>query len=385
MSSNTRDRLLVAMDQKGCRDLEGDAVLASAMAEKLFGQLSESGGVVALREIFGEALESYNDMLGVQAVNRWAVSYAASNAEGQIDAGMFACLTVMFWDAHAKYRGGAYPMGKTLLAVFAQILALWRPRMSETSVAAFEFCAAATQPMNGSEYEDWTGAMKEFRGKHVHKEDRAAMEAMIRDKANTDKGGLNRVFDERELAAWNDRYANVPHFSLEVLTILRVAHARKCSSRDEAVRREVCGDITYLNSSGSLRRLLVSEVKKGMKFDELVRQHLRQRIMENTGFMQHDEPGKFDKMYGRLHIEYESFTKVRVDVLLPPEMPEALRADMLRRAKYHAGQLHKASGEEVSVVIFVFWSDQNVDWADAVSLSPLCMAKTGKEGSETFE
>ena len=125
--------------------------------------------------------------------------------------------------------------------------------------------------------------------------------------------------------------------------------------------------------------MLAGVVKRARKLDELVRQHLRQRIMENTGFMQHDEPGKCDKFYGRLHIDYESLTKVRVDVLLLPEMPEALRADMQRRAEYHAESFHRASENKVSIIIFVFRSGEKVQWEDAVSLAPLCVAKQGSE------
>ncbi len=348
------------MSQNGTRDAEGDAVLAAAMAERLFRKLSQSGEVLELREIFTDAMESYNDVLGVQAVNRWALSYAASNAEGQIDAGMFACLTVMFWEAHAKYRGGAYPMGKTLLAVFGQILALWRPNMSETSIAAFEFCAAASDPMSGQEYEGWTSAMRLFRGKFVHKEDRAAMVGMIRDKANK-KGRPCEDFDSDSLGEWIDRYADTVHFSKEILDDLEVAYTRKACVRTEKMRRQVCRHLLVVDASSALRAFLgETVVKQWAKFDKRAMSALSGMWPRgHEGEMARDGIGLWNNFYGTILVIYHARLRVQVDVVLPEGTPTNLCSDMTRRAEARVERFRDLN-KDASILIRVFDSGKNL-------------------------
>lgn len=335
------------------------------LAKGAFAEMPPSERLVGFRTMFADAVRRSEDRLATQSLQCWSLAFkdAQPIQDQQVtEQAKLDILIEMFFVVHAEYKRHDYQrMNEALIAVFREILALWHPWMWDSCRKAFEFCAAAVAGMSTeSEYGGWTDAMRLMRGHHIRKDERTIMVTLIQEKVNNEKNGME-LFDGDVLEKWMDAYAYSIHFPEKVITALATACARKggvCRARQEAMHREVCGHLHYLQAPRALKHLLKGLMRKGVDFQRRMQNAFSSHMWGKRESMTQDAPGKCDSFYGRIVVRYLSFERVQVDVVLPVDMSGALLQDMGRRAEANADYFVMVMGTDVALQIRISLHDK---------------------------
>ena len=341
------------MSDKKFFGTEPDEVrLAVVLMEKAFFLESSESRLVLLEKAFEDAIKERDDGLCVRIIHHWCVqSGIAKERPGEeVEKAALPKLEGMFMKLAGLARERGAPMAPARLAVFKAILGLWHPWHTETSAAAFDFCAAAIgdikQP-NDAAKDDWTPGMRMLYGTYVPRGERDQMSDAFKDRANS------VGFDDGRLEIWLDRYASV-HYYYMTIPLLSTACARKGGThraRREARQRQACKDFDVEKRSRAawaLQQMLMKGVKR---IDEAM-DHFRHFVGKGVECMEDDTPDA-DRwtVYGVAEYEYPSPSHAVIRVRLPDELRREMYPAMRQRADKRAGDFYRIFKKEISVKI----------------------------------
>lgn len=338
-----------------------DRTLSAFLAEDGFSHMSYADRVSTLDKAFAEALLKRNDMLGVCAVQYWVQAckgMAEREKFSHEESGKWIIgnLTSKYMAVYDRVEHGCETMEKTRLAIFQEVVDLWRSERTVSSIAAFQFCAAAHCPVSKSVTvgEDGTGAMRNLQGLYVSEKYAETTLSMMRDKI-----GNGIYFGVTGITELIDRYAGVNYFPDSVITMLAIARSRlggKQFAQMDSGYRNACTHFNPAQRSKAAHALHDELSTKISAFDEIVKEHLLSFMMGDESIMATDMPDSFQRcLYGDLSWEYLALDNVSVKVTVPTDMPHALRRDMVRRADIHASRFYANVMERaVTVAIWLY-------------------------------
>lgn len=339
-------------------------VLAAFLAEDSFSRLSYSDQIGLFDRAFAKALSERNDVLGATVIGHWVQACQGINKglpREDTEVWIISNLTSKYMAVYDRVKHGCETMEKTRLAIFKEAVALWRAERTVGTIAAFEFCAAALSPVSKSctVGEDGTGAMRSLQGFFVSEKYAETMLGMMRDKI-----GNGIYFGVSDITEWIDRYAARNYFSEPVITMLAIARSRLGGARGayaDGACRKACVHFNPFDRSVPACALHDEQCKKITAFDEIVMRELVVGMISNAETMATDAPGSFSYLYGDLSWEYLSLDNVSVKVILPADIPQTLRRDMIRRADIHASRFYATVMERAVTVAIWLYVPERVD------------------------